>query len=104
MKIGVLAVQGAFIEHIAILRQLGVEALPIRLPAGFAGLDGLIIPGGESTSIGKLMQDYDLVSQIESRQRRLARIRHLRRHDSPRQPDFGFGYKTAGAYGYNGQA
>ena len=66
MKIGVLAVQGAFIEHIAILRQLGVEALPIRLPAEFAGLDGLIIPGGESTSIGKLMQDYDLVSQIES--------------------------------------
>jgi 5'-phosphate synthase pdxT subunit len=66
MKIGVLAVQGAFIEHIAILHQLGVEALPIRLPAELAGLDGLIIPGGESTSISKLMQDYDLVSKIES--------------------------------------
>jgi 5'-phosphate synthase pdxT subunit len=43
-----------------------VEALPIRLPAELAGLDGLIIPGGESTSISKLMQDYDLVSKIES--------------------------------------
>jgi len=66
MKIGVLAVQGAFIEHIAILHQLGVEAIPLRLPQQFDGLDGLIIPGGESTSIGKLMQDYDLVSKIES--------------------------------------
>jgi 5'-phosphate synthase pdxT subunit len=66
MRIGVLALQGAFIEHIAILRHLGVEALPIRLPAELAGLDGLVIPGGESTAIGKLMQDYNLMSEIKT--------------------------------------
>jgi 5'-phosphate synthase pdxT subunit len=66
MRIGVLAVQGAFIEHIAILRHLGVEALPIRLPAELSGLDGLIIPGGESTSISKLMGDYNLKSEVEA--------------------------------------
>ncbi len=54
MKIGVLALQGAFIEHINILRELGVEAVEVRLPGDLAGLDGLIIPGGESTTIGKL--------------------------------------------------
>jgi 5'-phosphate synthase pdxT subunit len=66
MRIGVLALQGAFIEHIDILRRLGVEALPIRLPAELKGLDGLIIPGGESTSIGKLMRDYELMSEIKA--------------------------------------
>jgi 5'-phosphate synthase pdxT subunit len=66
MRIGVLAMQGAFIEHIAILRHLGAEVLPIRLPAELSGLDGLIIPGGESTSIGKLMQDYELVSELKA--------------------------------------
>jgi len=65
MKIGVLASQGAFAEHIAVLRRLGVEAVPVRLPRGLRGLDGLIIPGGESTSIGKLMRDYKLVSEIK---------------------------------------
>ncbi len=66
MRIGVLAVQGAFAEHIAILRNLKVEALPIRLPTELTGLDGLIIPGGESTSIGKLMRDYNLMSEIKA--------------------------------------
>jgi 5'-phosphate synthase pdxT subunit len=66
MRIGVLALQGAFVEHIAILRQLKVEALPVRLPTELSGLDGLIIPGGESTSIGKLMLDYDLRSEIKN--------------------------------------
>jgi 5'-phosphate synthase pdxT subunit len=66
MRIGVLAVQGAFAEHIAILHQLGVEAIPVRLPQQFNGLDGLIIPGGESTSIGKLMQDYNLMSELKA--------------------------------------
>jgi 5'-phosphate synthase pdxT subunit len=66
MRIGVLAMQGAFIEHIAVLHRLGVEALHIRLPAELDGLDGLIIPGGESTSIGKLMGDYDLVSKLKA--------------------------------------
>lgn len=66
MRIGVLAAQGAFAEHIATLRQLKVEALPIRLPFQLKGLDGLIIPGGESTSISRLMQDYNLVSEIRN--------------------------------------
>jgi 5'-phosphate synthase pdxT subunit len=64
MKIGVLASQGAFAEHIAKLYRLEVEAIPVRLPEELAGLDGLIIPGGESTSIGRLMQDYRLTSKI----------------------------------------
>ena len=64
MRIGVLASQGAFAEHIAILRQLEVEALPVRLLQGLRGLDGLIIPGGESTSISKLMLAYNLVNEI----------------------------------------
>jgi len=64
MKIGVLASQGAFIEHIEKLRQLGVEATPVRMPEELEGLDGLIIPGGESTSIGRLMRDYKLTQAI----------------------------------------
>ncbi len=55
MKIGVLASQGAFAEHISVLKQLGVESLPVRLPGELVGMDGLVIPGGESTSISKLM-------------------------------------------------
>jgi len=70
MKIGVLASQGAFIEHIEKLRQLGVEAMPVRLPKELEGLDGLIIPGGESTSIGRLMRDYKLTQPIRSRARK----------------------------------
>ena len=64
MKIGVLALQGAFIEHINILRGLGVEAVEVRLPEDLAGLDGLIIPGGESTTIGKLADTYALMSPL----------------------------------------
>ncbi len=64
MRIGVLAAQGAFAEHIAILRQLEVEALPVRLLQELRSLDGLIIPGGESTTISKLMQDYNLLTEI----------------------------------------
>ena len=67
MKIGVLASQGAFFEHIEKLRQLGVEAMPVRLPEELEGLDGLIIPGGESTSIGRLMRDYNLTQVIRDR-------------------------------------
>ena len=64
MKIGVLALQGAFVEHISILRRLDVEAVPVRLPRELSGLDGLIIPGGESTSIGRLMLDYSLLGEV----------------------------------------
>ena len=66
MRIGVLASQGAFIEHIAILRQLEVEVLPVRLPRELASLDGLIVPGGESTSISKLMLSYNLMSEVRN--------------------------------------
>ncbi len=64
MKIGVLALQGAFIEHIKMLRSLGVEAVEVRLPADLTGLDGLIIPGGESTTIGKLAVLYHLMEPL----------------------------------------
>jgi 5'-phosphate synthase pdxT subunit len=64
VKIGVLAIQGAFAEHIAILRQLGVEAVPVRLPKDFAGLSGLIIPGGESTTMRKLIDRWALREPI----------------------------------------
>ena len=64
MKIGVLALQGAFIEHINTMRQLGVEALPVRLPGELNSLDGLIIPGGESTSIMNLMRSFNLAQPL----------------------------------------
>jgi 5'-phosphate synthase pdxT subunit len=64
MKIGVLALQGAFVEHVKMLEKLGVEAVEVRLPADLAGLDGLIIPGGESTTIGKLAKRYNLMEPL----------------------------------------
>lgn len=64
MKIGVLAAQGAFAEHIAALKKLGVEAVEVRLPEDLEGLDGLIIPGGESTSISRIMLDFNLMEAI----------------------------------------
>ena len=64
MKIGVLALQGAFIEHITVMQQLGVEALPVRLPNQLDGLNGLIIPGGESTTILELMQSFSLMQPL----------------------------------------
>jgi 5'-phosphate synthase pdxT subunit len=64
MRVGVLALQGTFIEHIGLLRQLGVEAVPIRLPHGLDTLDGLIIPGGESTTMLRLMESFGLVRPI----------------------------------------
>lgn len=63
-KIGVLALQGAFAEHIAVLHRLGAEAFPVRLSSELHGLDGLVIPGGESTTISKLMRDYQLVGEL----------------------------------------
>ena len=62
--IGVLALQGAFIEHIHMLERLGVEAREVRLPDEFAAVDALIIPGGESTTIGKLMVRFGLDEPI----------------------------------------
>ncbi len=64
MKIGVLALQGAFAEHIAVLRRLELETVPVRLPHQLVGLDGLVIPGGESTTITSLMLSYNLRTEI----------------------------------------
>jgi 5'-phosphate synthase pdxT subunit len=64
MKIGVLALQGDFAEHLAVLSRLGASAREVRLPEDLQGLDGLIIPGGESTTIGKLATDYKLIEPL----------------------------------------
>jgi len=60
LRIGVLAVQGNFREHAAVLRRLGAEPVEVRLPEQLEGLDGLIVPGGESTAIMRLMRLYGL--------------------------------------------
>jgi pyridoxal 5'-phosphate synthase pdxT subunit len=60
LRIGVLAVQGNFREHAAVLRRLGAEPVEVRLPEQLEGLDGLILPGGESTAITRLMRLYGL--------------------------------------------
>ncbi len=64
LKIGVLAVQGAFREHIAMFEFLGVEAVEVRLPEQLDDLDGLVIPGGESTAIGRLMATFGLLEPV----------------------------------------
>jgi pyridoxal 5'-phosphate synthase pdxT subunit len=64
MNIGVLALQGDFAEHIAILKRLGAQTAEVRLPRHLEGLDGLIIPGGESTTIGKLAVAYGLMEPL----------------------------------------
>ena len=65
MLIGVLAIQGDFIEHINILQTLGVECREIRLPEQLSDVDGLIIPGGESTTLSRLLTRYDLREPIK---------------------------------------
>ena len=64
MEVGVLAIQGDFAEHIAVLGELGVTAREIRLPEQLRSLDGLIIPGGESTTLSRLMTIYNLRDPI----------------------------------------
>ena len=64
MKIGVLRVQGAFAEHEAVLRGIGVEVVPVRLPHHLAGLAGLVLPGGESTAMRKLIERWGLRGPI----------------------------------------
>jgi len=66
VKIGVLAVQGNFREHTAALEQLGADTVEVRLPEQLDGLDGLVIPGGESTAITRLMRLYGLEQAIRS--------------------------------------
>ena len=66
MRIGVLALQGAFREHLRALADLGIEGVSLRLPQELAGLDGLIIPGGESTTIGKLARLYGWLPALDA--------------------------------------
>ena len=66
LKVGVLALQGSFEEHLNMLESLGVEAVEIRLPEQLEDLDGLILPGGESTTIGKLAVEYGLMDPLRA--------------------------------------
>ncbi len=67
MKIGVMALQGAFIEHIEVIRRLGEEAREVRLPGDLNKVEGIIIPGGESTTILKLIHDYALFQPLKEK-------------------------------------
>lgn len=64
MRVGVLALQGAVAEHIRMLEKLGATAVSVKKVEDLQGLDGLIIPGGESTTISKLMHKYDLMEAV----------------------------------------
>ncbi len=66
MRIGVLALQGDFIEHVQILKSLGVEPVEVRKPGQLRDLDGLIIPGGESTTFGKLADEFGLIEPLRA--------------------------------------
>lgn len=66
MKIGVLALQGDFAEHQVMLESLGAEVVQVRLPEHLNGLSGLIIPGGESTTIGKLATAFGLIEPLKA--------------------------------------
>lgn len=69
MRVGVLGLQGDFREHLAAFRALGVEAVDVRRPEQLADVDALVIPGGESTTIGKLAERYGLIPAIRDRAR-----------------------------------
>jgi pyridoxal 5'-phosphate synthase pdxT subunit len=69
MRIGVLAVQGNFREHVSMLRRLGAEAVEVRKPEELDDLDGLVIPGGESTAIARLVRLYGLEEAIRAFER-----------------------------------
>jgi 5'-phosphate synthase pdxT subunit len=69
LRIGILAVQGNFREHAAMLRRLGADPVEVRLPEQLEGLDGLIIPGGESTAITRLIRLYGLEDAIRGFER-----------------------------------
>jgi pyridoxal 5'-phosphate synthase pdxT subunit len=66
-RVGVLALQCDFLEHRQTLERLGHEVVEVRLPGDLAGLDGLVIPGGESTTIGKLMVEHGLLEPLRER-------------------------------------
>jgi pyridoxal 5'-phosphate synthase pdxT subunit len=64
MRIGVLALQGSFAEHVQALRRLGAQAVEVRLPEHVQGIQGLVVPGGESTTIGKLLVSSGLLEPV----------------------------------------
>jgi 5'-phosphate synthase pdxT subunit len=66
LRIGVLAIQGGFAAHVEILRGLGADASEVRVPADLEGLDGLVIPGGESTTIAKGIEAAELEGSIRA--------------------------------------
>ena len=66
LTIGVLAMQGAFVEHVRILATLGATVREVRLPRDLDGLDGIILPGGESTTIGKLLEAWGVLAPLRS--------------------------------------
>ena len=66
MTIGVLAVQGAFIEHEHMLEKLGIPCIEIRKKAALSGIDGIILPGGESTVQGKLLKELDMFDALKN--------------------------------------
>lgn len=67
LRVGVLALQGAFREHVNMLREVGVEAVEVRRKEHLDGVDGLVLPGGESTTMGKLLVEWDLLEPIRQR-------------------------------------
>ncbi len=66
LTVGVLALQGAFREHKQLVERIGAKVVEVRLPKDLSGIDGLILPGGESTTIGKLMVEWKLLEPIRA--------------------------------------
>ena len=66
-RIGVLALQGDFAEHIGIFQRLGIAAQEVRHPQELAGLDGLVIPGGESSTVTRLISEFALLEPLRER-------------------------------------
>ncbi len=88
MKIGVLALQGAFREHLETLRAIGVEGVRVREPADLERVSGLILPGGESTTMRQLIERWGLRQPIlDLAEARHADLRDVRRDDRPGRPD-----------------
>ena len=82
LRIGVLALQGDFEAHLKMLGELGVEGIAVRLPKHLTDLDGIILPGGESTAIGKLMVLYGLQEPLQQNDsRRFPGMGNMRRID-----------------------
>jgi 5'-phosphate synthase pdxT subunit len=69
LRIGVLALQGDVVEHVAALRRAGAQPVEVKTPAQLEGIDGLVIPGGESTTVMKLLDRFDMAEPIRARVR-----------------------------------